>query len=93
MKNKILNFLKNNKEYIKKRFGVNEIYLAGSYANGSFTKNSDIDIIVDMQSDFDKFFELKYFLEKHFRKEVDLADIKHLRHYIKKNIQKDMIHV
>ena len=93
MKNEILNFLKNNKEYIKKHFNVKEIYLAGSYAKGNFTPNSDIDIIVDMKSDFNKFFELKYFLQKHLKKEVDLANIKHMRHYIKKNIQKDMIHV
>ncbi|WP_456480567.1 nucleotidyltransferase family protein [Nautilia sp.] len=90
---KVLNLLKKNKKYLQKNFGVKEILLVGSYARNEPTSSSDIDIVVDMPSDFDKFFELKQYLEKNLKLPVDLAIKTSLRHYIKKEIQKDAIYV
>lgn len=89
----VLDLLKKNKKYLQLKFGVKEILLIGSYARNEPTPSSDIDIIVDMPSNFDKFFELKQYLEEKLKSPVDLAIKKSLRHYIKKEIQKDAIYV
>jgi len=92
-KDEILIFLKDNKEYIQKKYEVDKIALFGSFARDEATKNSDIDILVDMKSSFDNFFDLKYFLENRFKIKVDLAKEKTLRLFIKNKIQKDLIYV
>jgi predicted nucleotidyltransferase len=57
-----------------KGFGVNRIGLFGSYAQGSPTKRSDIDFLVEFnQKTFDNYMGLKLFLETRFKKSVDLV--------------------
>ena len=46
-KEKILGFLRKNKPLFKKKFGVDEIMLFGSYARDEATPESDIDILID----------------------------------------------
>jgi predicted nucleotidyltransferase len=92
-KNKILEKLQEIKPILKDKFDVQEIFLVGSYAKNNFNKDSDIDLIVEMPASFDKFFDLKYFLEKTFNKKIDLAIKGSIRNYIKKDIEKDMINV
>ena len=69
-KNKILEKLQEIKPILKDKFDVQEIFLVGSYAKNNFNKDSDIDLIVEMPASFDKFFDLKYFLEKTFNKKI-----------------------
>jgi len=92
-KKEILNFLFLNKNYIKEKFNVKNIYLVGSYARGEEKVTSDIDIMVEMKPDFDNYFDLKYFLEKKLQKKVDLLLENNIRHLIKKNLEKDKINV
>jgi predicted nucleotidyltransferase len=92
-KQSILIFLKENKQQLKNRYQVNKIGLFGSFARGEETNTSDIDILVDMPSSFDNYFDLKYFLEENFQREVDLGKEKQLRLLIKKQIMKDIIYV
>lgn len=92
-KSKILDFLHQNKNMIQKKYDVKTIALFGSYANGSATSSSDIDILVDMKSSFDNYFELKYFLEEHLKNKVDLGKEKSLRYLIKDKIKEELIYV
>jgi uncharacterized protein len=92
-KDEILEFLKNNKELLKSRYRVKRIGLFGSYARGENNSDSDIDIIVDMPSTFDDFFELKEFLEKGLGVKIDLGLEKTLRQLIKSRIQNEIIYV
>ena len=92
-KKQIIAFLKKNKQQIQDRYKVNKIALFGSFARDEATKDSDIDIVVDMSSSFDNFFDLKYFLEDEFKTKVDLTKEKNLRLFIKDKIQKDLIYV
>ena len=48
-KEKILNFLSNNKEKLTIEFGVNSIGLFGSYINNIQNRESDIDILIDVK--------------------------------------------
>ncbi|MCF7859107.1 MAG: nucleotidyltransferase domain-containing protein [Candidatus Cloacimonetes bacterium] len=92
-KSQILDFLRENKEYLKNRFQITRIGLFGSYANDAQTNESDIDIIVDMPSSFDGYYDLKEFLEANLKKEIDLGLEKNLRLLIRENIKKEIIYV
>ena len=92
-KDSIINFLKQNKQIIQEKYDVNKIGLFGSFARDEATKDSDIDILVDMNSSFDNFFELKYFLEDAFKTKVDLGKEKNLRLLVKEQIKKELIYV
>ena len=72
-KEEILQFLRKNKPLLKKKFGVDNIMLFGSYARDEATPNSDIDILIESkEKDFDKWFDLKELLEQTFKKKVDV---------------------
>jgi len=89
----ILNFLKQNKQLLHTKYKVSKIGLFGSYARGTAHNDSDIDILVEMPSSFDNFFDLKYFLENAFGRTVDLGKIKNLRLLVKKYVDKEIIYV
>ncbi|MEM2131035.1 MAG: nucleotidyltransferase domain-containing protein [Candidatus Woesearchaeota archaeon] len=73
---KKLNIHKN--ELIK--FKVEKIGLIGSYLKNQQNKNSDIDFIVSFkEKNFDNYMGLKLFLEKLFKKKIDLVLINNLR--------------
>jgi predicted nucleotidyltransferase len=92
-KKTIITFLKQNKQMIQKKYNVNTIALFGSYARDEANEHSDIDILVDMPSSFDNFFDLKYFLEENLKTSVDLGKENKLRLFIKEKIQEELIYV
>ena len=92
-KETIINFLKENKQTIQEKYAVNKIALFGSFARNEATKESDIDILVDMKYSFDNFFDLKYFLEDAFKTKVDLGKEKNLRLLVKEQIKDELIYV
>ena len=91
----ILLFLREKKSFLSQRFGVLSIALFGSYARGEAKEQSDIDLAVELKSDnkFMNFFGLKYYLEEHLNKEIDLGIESTIKPAIKESIQKDMIYV
>jgi len=53
-----INIIKTVKEYIKeisKKYDIKSVYLFGSYAKGTNTEDSDIDVAVILKNDMDKF--------------------------------------
>lgn len=89
----ILNYLKAQKPYLEKEFDVKKIGLFGSYAKEQQTARSDIDIIVDMPSNFDKYYDLKEFLEKELKTKIDLGLEKSIRKLIKEKIAHEVLYV
>lgn len=75
MKNhEIMEFLKTHKGEITARFGVRRIGLFGSHARGEASDQSDVDILVEMEHPlFDSYMDLKFYLEEHLQKPVDLV--------------------
>lgn len=56
------------------RYGVKKIGLFGSHIKGGQRKESDLDFLVVLQNpSFDNYMELKFFLERLFRKKIDLV--------------------
>jgi len=95
IKEEVLKYLRENKEYFKKKYGVKKIYLFGSVARGEDRENSDIDIMIEFISDkfhtFDNYFDLKYELEDKFKRKIDLATKEMIREKLKKYIYQDII--
>lgn len=92
-KQSILSFLLEHKSLLQSKYQVTKIGLFGSYVNHKETKESDIDILVDMPSNFDLYYDLKEFLEKSFNKKIDLGLEKNIRSLIKDQIDKEVIYV
>lgn len=69
----ILQFLRENKSFLLKEFGVTSISLFGSFARGEEREDSDIDFLVDMPADLHKLLSLIQFLEEKFNRKVDIV--------------------
>ncbi|MDE0469212.1 MAG: nucleotidyltransferase family protein [Candidatus Poribacteria bacterium] len=73
---KITNILSEKSEYLTEVYGVKKIGLFGSYAKGTYTETSDIDIIVEFEAPLGfKFMEFADYLEEILGKPVDVLTI------------------
>ena len=89
----ILNFLKTHKDELHEQYGLVKIGLFGSYAKGTETKESDIDLaIVTEKKDFFLRDDLKDFLEKQFNLPVDIGYLDSFRDFYKAKIEKEIIY-
>jgi predicted nucleotidyltransferase len=89
-----LTILENHRHQIK-ILSVKSLSIFGSVARNEATENSDIDFIVEFEgaTTFDKYMDLKIFLEDTLQIEVDLATLRSLKPQIKTNINKEAIRV
>ena len=86
-RNYILLKLKELKPTLKKEFAVSKIGLFGSFSNGTFSEESDIDLLVELERPIGwKFFSLELYLEKVFNRRVDLVTESALKEPIKNTI-------
>ena len=85
----ICTLLRTNKDEMKRQYGVTKIVLCGSYSRDEQRDDSDIDIVVELESGnaFRSFFGLKLYLEKMFDKPVDLG----IEHAIKPAVRENML--
>lgn len=92
----ILEFLSQHKDEFLKKYGVTKIGLFGSYARGDFTKDSDIDIAIEMLNEkkgLSTFFALKRELEEVFNLKVDLGIESSLKPIAKERILQEIVYV
>jgi len=91
----ILRYLAEHKIEFQQRFGLTSLGLAGSFARDEATEQSDIDIIVQLQSDntFRSFFQLLHVLQDAFPQKVDLATEQSLKPQVRSTILKDIYYV
>jgi len=90
----ILSRLKELKPELYKDFSVKEIGLFGSYSDNSYTEDSDIDILVELEKPIGwKFFSLELYLEKVFGRKIDLVTKNALKEQIKSEILKQVDYV
>ena len=90
---RILKLLQHNIGEIRK-FGVRRIGLFGSWVRGEGKPESDIDVLVEFDhSTFDRYMELKFFLEELFGRNVDLVLAETLKKQIKPKIMREVLYV
>lgn len=84
---KIIKIIESHKVDLNK-YNVKKIGLFGSFSKGKYGNKSDIDILVDFNKiKFDNYMDLKFLLEKLFKRKVDLVmmnNIKPALRYVKK---------
>jgi len=91
----ILNELSKNMNTWKNKYGVKRIGLFGSYIREEQKESSDIDVIVefnDRDLSFDNYMDLKFNLEDHFQKPVDLVILDDIKHALKSSILRRVIY-
>ena len=73
---------------------VRSLYVFGSVLTDKFTEKSDIDLVVDIDSNdpfdyADSYFNLKFALQDLFRRPIDLLENKAIKNpYIRQNIDR-----
>lgn len=93
-KTDILSKLRELKPELHKNFAVREIGLFGSFSDDSYTEESDIDILVELEKPIGwKIFTLEIYLEKIFERKIDLVTKNALKEQIKENILKQVNYV
>ena len=76
-------------------FGVRRMALFGSVARGTESGDSDVDVLVsfDGQTTFDRYFDLKFWLEDLLGRPVDLVTEKALRTEMADEVNREAVHV
>lgn len=95
---KITNILSEKSEYLVEVYGVKRIGLFGSYAKGTHTEDSDIDIIVEFETPLGfKFMDFADYLEELLGKPVDvltLGGLQGIRNpYVAQSIRESIVYV
>jgi len=86
-KAEILSKLTELKPILYKDYAVKKIGLFGSYSDNSFTEDSDIDILIELEKPIGwKFFTLELYLEEIFNKKIDLVTQNALKEQMKNEI-------
>ena len=76
-------------------FGVRSLALFGSVARDEATETSDLDFLVEFEgaATFDRYMDLKFFLEDLFGKPVDLVTKRSLKPQIQQAVLQEAIDV
>ncbi len=91
-RNEFLEIIKAHKKELVS-FDIDALFLFGSFAREEESNESDIDILVKFKSTpkFDRYMELKFFLEDLSGRKVDLVTDSGLRPEIRRYVEKDLI--
>ncbi|WP_072620588.1 nucleotidyltransferase family protein [Spirulina major] len=84
-----------NQPHLFKQFHIKRLALFGSVARNEATPTSDLDFLVEFQTDLtlNVYMNLKFFLEDLFQKKVDLVIPTDLKPMIKETILNEAIYI
>ena len=94
-RSEIVGILRSRLQMIHATFGVKDLMLFGSAVRDEISPESDVDVLVEFeqQPDFDRFMDLKFFLEDILKVKVDLVTRAALKPRMRPMIEKEAIHV
>ena len=79
--------LRELKPHLRHEYAVKEIGVFGSFSEGDFSDESDIDILVELEKPIGwKFFSLELYLEQVFNRKIDLVTKNALKEEIRDTI-------
>ena len=77
-----------------KTYGVKRLGLFGSYVKDTAHSESDIDLLVELEEvSFDRYMDLRIFLEDLFQKKIDLVISDSLKPRLRPRIEKEIEYV
>jgi len=83
----IIDKLRELKPKLREEYAIREIGLFGSFSEGDFSDESDIDILVELEKPIGwKFFSLELYLENVFKRKIDLVTKNALKDQIRDDI-------
>ena len=87
--------LKQNAAEIRRRFGVRELSVFGSVARDEAGDTSDVDVLVTFEgtADFDRFMDLRFYLEDLLGRRIDLVTDQALRQEMREQVEREAVHV
>jgi predicted nucleotidyltransferase len=92
----ILQYLRENKDFFRREFHVSKIGIFGSFARNEQGPESDVDILVELDSNASNVFDLKWalreLLKQKFSREVDICNARHIKPFAKEFILKDAVY-
>ena len=91
----IKKILTSQKDILKNKYYVKEIGIFGSYVNGNFNKESDVDILVEFSKPVGliKFIKLEEYLKDLIGIKVDLVLREGIKPALRSNILKQAVYV
>jgi predicted nucleotidyltransferase len=92
-----LDYLKNHKQILNEKYGINKLGLYGSYARDEATSNSDVDIFYNTSDSFSigmlEFSSLIKKMEDDLKTKVDLVSLESMNPIIKYYAKQDFTYV
>ena len=90
----IISKLQKIKPILQKDYAVKTIGLFGSFADNTYTSDSDVDILVEFEKPVGwRFFSLETYLEKMLNRKIDLVTKNALKEQIKPYILNQMQYI
>ncbi len=93
--NDVLEYLRNKKDYFYTTYRIVKIGLFGSYARGTATPQSDVDLLIEFEENtqeiFDKKFEFREEVARELNLNVDVCRVKSIKSAFKKDILSEAI--
>jgi len=80
----VIDKLRQVKPYLQQKYAVKSVGLFGSFADGTYTDNSDVDIVVEFERPIGwQFFTLEKYLEETLNRKVDMVSANAIKEQIK----------
>ena len=94
-RDEVIETLRAHRETLAERFGVTSLALFGSFARGTATDSSDIDILVrfDGPATSKSYFGVQFYLEELFGRPIDLVTDKALRPRFRPYVEREAVDV
>jgi predicted nucleotidyltransferase len=93
-RNQVIQTIKENKPMLE-QLGVRSMALFGSLARDEASRDSDVDLLVELNPPytFDRYIQVKFFLEDLLQMPVDLVMRETLKPLIRSEVEKEAIYV
>jgi predicted nucleotidyltransferase len=92
--NEAIGLLQHIKPYLQQEYAVKRLGLFGSFAEGTQTESSDVDVLVEFEHPVGwRFFTLEKYLEETFGRKIDLVTTSALKERIKPSILNQVLYI